>query len=553
MTSETLNGVMFTQMVLSGAHHLKNNAEKIDTLNVFPVPDGDTGTNMNLSITSGADEVKKLNSEDISEVANAFAKGLLMGARGNSGVILSQLFRGFAKGMEQKQSLSAADLADAFDSGVNTAYKAVMKPVEGTILTVANDAAKTAIEAAETEKDVTALMEKVVKEAKASLKRTPDLLPVLKEVGVVDSGGQGLVTIYEGFLAALKGEAVPKSDTDDIEMDEMVNAEHHKIAQDFMDASEIEYGYCTEFMVRFEPDKLERNPFDEETFRNELSEHGDSLLVVSDDDLVKVHVHAEYPGEVMTLGQRFGSLTNMKIENMRDQHTAIVSGNKNTAQREKTEYAIVTVAMGSGIKELFESLGASVVIEGGQTMNPSTKDIAGAIEEANASNVLVLPNNKNIVMAAEQAAELAGVNAAVVPTKTIPQGISALLAFHPESVIDENRQSMEAAGKEVKTGQVTYAIRDTKIDGMMIEKDHFMGLADGAIKASHKDKIETVKSLLAEMITDDDEILTILQGEDASDEDVKATEKYVEETFEDIEIEVHKGNQPIYAFIFSVE
>src|SRR5699024_4942181 len=231
-----------------------------------------------------------------------------------------------------------------------------------------------------------------------------------------------------------------------------------------------------------------------------------------------------------------------------DQHTAIVSGNKNTAQREKTEYAIVTVAMGSGIKELFESLGASVVIEGGQTMNPSTKDIAGAIEEANASNVLVLPNNKNIVMAAEQAAELAGVNAAVVPTKTIPQGISALLAFHPESVIDENRQSMEAAGKEVKTGQVTYAIRDTKIDGMMIEKDHFMGLADGAIKASHKDKIETVKSLLAEMITDDDEILTILQGEDASDEDVKATEKYVEETFEDIEIEVHKGNQPIYAF-----
>ncbi|WP_209300520.1 DAK2 domain-containing protein [Lentibacillus salicampi] len=552
MTSETLNGATFTQMVLAGAHHLKNNAEKIDTLNVFPVPDGDTGTNMNLSITSGADEVKKLNSGNISEVATAFSKGLLMGARGNSGVILSQLFRGFAKGIDQKQSLSAEDFANAFDNGVNTAYKAVMKPVEGTILTVAKDAAETAVIESETEKDVTALMEKIVKEAKASLKRTPELLPVLKEVGVVDSGGQGLVTIYEGFLAALKGEEVPEPDTDDIEMDAMVNAEHHKIAQDFMDTSEIEYGYCTEFMVRFESDKLKKHPFDEEAFRQELSEHGDSLLVVADDELVKVHVHAEYPGEVMTLGQRFGALTNMKIENMRDQHTAIVGENR-TIPQEKTDYAIVTVGMGSGVKELFQSLGAAVVIEGGQTMNPSTQDITGAIQEANANNVLILPNNKNIVMAAEQAAKMAEVNAAVVPTKTIPQGISAMLAFHPEAAIDENRQSMEAAGKEVKTGQVTYAIRDTTIDGMTIEKDHFMGLADGSIKASNQDKLETVKSLLAEMITDDDEILTILQGEDASDEDVNIIEQYVDETYEDIEVEVHKGNQPIYAFIFSVE
>lgn len=552
MTSETLNGATFTQMVLAGAHHLKNNAEKIDTLNVFPVPDGDTGTNMNLSITSGADEVKKLNSGNISEVATAFSKGLLMGARGNSGVILSQLFRGFAKGIDQKQSLSAEDFANAFDNGVNTAYKAVMKPVEGTILTVAKDAAETAVIESETEKDVTALMEKIVKEAKASLKRTPELLPVLKEVGVVDSGGQGLVTIYEGFLAALKGEEVPEPDTDDIEMDAMVNAEHHKIAQDFMDTSEIEYGYCTEFMVRFESDKLKKHPFDEEAFRQELSEHGDSLLVVADDELVKVHVHAEYPGEVMTLGQRFGALTNMKIENMRDQHTAIVGENR-TIPQEKTDYAIVTVGMGSGVKELFQSLGAAVVIEGGQTMNPSTQDITGAIQEANANNVLILPNNKNIVMAAEQAAKMAEVNAAVVPTKTIPQGISAMLAFHPEAAIDDNRQSMEAACKEVKTGQVTYAVRDTTIDGMTIEKDHFMGLADGSIKASNQDKLETIKSLLAEMITDDDEILTILQGEDASDEDVKAVEQYVDKTYEDIEIEVHKGNQPIYAFIFSVE
>ncbi|RYG73910.1 DAK2 domain-containing protein [Lentibacillus lipolyticus] len=552
MTSETVNGKLLTQMVLSGAHHLKNNAEKIDALNVFPVPDGDTGTNMNLSITSGADEVKKQNSDNISDVANAFAKGLLMGARGNSGVILSQLFRGFAKGVEQSETLSAKGLANAFDSGVATAYKAVMKPVEGTILTVAKDAAETAVVESETESDVIALMEKVVREAKASLKRTPELLPVLKEVGVVDSGGQGLVTIYEGFLSALKGEEVPAQDADDIEMEEMINAEHHKIAQDFMDTSEIEYGYCTEFMVRFEADKLKEHPFDEESFRNELSKHGDSLLVVSDDDLVKVHVHAEYPGEVMTLGQRYGSLTNMKIENMRDQHTAIV-GDHDESREEKAAYAIVTVAMGSGIKQLFESLGATVVIEGGQTMNPSTQDIAEAIQEAHAEHVLILPNNKNIVMAAEQAAELADVHAAVVSTKTIPQGISALLAFHPDAALDENREAMQAASQDVKTGQVTYAVRDTQIDGITIEKDHFMGIADGTIKASAPDKLETVQSLLDEMITEDDEILTILQGEDATEDDVKAIEEYVENKYEDIEIEVHKGNQPIYSFLLSVE
>ncbi len=554
MTTDMLNGKMFTQMVQSGAHHLKNNAKKIDALNVFPVPDGDTGTNMNLSMTSGADEVKKLNSDHVADVASAFAQGLLMGARGNSGVILSQLFRGFARGMNQKASLSAKDLANAFDSGVATAYKAVMKPVEGTILTVAKDAAETAVVESETESDVIVLMEKVVQVAKTSLQRTPDLLPVLKEVGVVDSGGQGLVTIYEGFLAALKGEEVPLQDAEDIDMEEMVNAEHHKIAQDFMDTSAIKYGYCTEFMVRFETDKLKENPFDEEQFRNELSKHGDSLLVVSDDDLVKVHVHAEYPGEVLTLGQYYGSLMNIKIENMRDQHTAIVGDQEQKEKStEKAEYAIVTVAMGSGVKEMFASLGATVVIEGGQTMNPSTQDIAEAIDASNAVNVLILPNNKNIVMAAEQAAEMAKVNAEVVPTKTIPQGISALLAFHPDAAIGENRASMEAAAKEVKSGQVTYAVRDTQIDTMTIKKGHFMGIADGTIKASNEDKLETTQSLLNEMITEDDEILTILQGEDASDDDVKVIEKYVADNYEDVEIEVHKGNQPIYSFILSVE
>nr|WP_222618982.1 DAK2 domain-containing protein [Ornithinibacillus hominis] len=542
---------MFSQMVLTGAHHLTNNAKKIDALNVFPVPDGDTGTNMNLSMTSGANEVRKNKSESISDVANAFSKGLLMGARGNSGVILSQIFRGFAKGMDKKTSLTTKDLALAFDSGVQTAYKAVMKPVEGTILTVAKDAAKKAVEIGEQEDDVIVMMEKVLQEAKASLKRTPDLLPVLKEVGVVDSGGQGLVTVYEGFLSALKGEELPD---DVVEMDDMINAEHHKSAQDFMDTSEIEFGYCTEFMVKFEEDKLKENPFDESEFRNELSQHGDSLLVVSDEEIVKVHVHTEYPGNVLTIGQRHGSLINMKIENMREQHTAIVGEPvKPAAPKEKAEFGIVTVAMGSGLKALFESLGATVVIEGGQTMNPSTQDIADAINQANAKNVIVLPNNKNIVMAAEQAAELSEVNAAVVATKTIPQGISALLAFHPEENLDANKANMLEASSHVKTGQITYAVRDTQIDGISIENGNFMGIAEGKIVTTDKDRLEAVKQLFQELITEDDEILTILSGEDVSEEEVNELVSYVEENYEDVEIEVHNGNQPIYSYIFSVE
>ncbi|MFC0301462.1 DAK2 domain-containing protein [Virgibacillus soli] len=551
MTLEKLDGALFSKMVLTGALHLTNNAKKIDALNVFPVPDGDTGTNMNLSLTSGANEVKKNNSESISDVANALAKGLLMGARGNSGVILSQIFRGFAKGIQDQATITTEGLAQAFDHGVQTAYKAVMKPVEGTILTVAKDSAAEAVKQAKHEKDIIILMEKVLNEAKASLKRTPSLLPVLKEVGVVDSGGQGLVTIYEGFLASLKGEELPE-DIDTIDIDDMIHAEHHKTAQDFMNTADIEFGYCTEFMVKFDEEKLKQHPFDEIAFRNQLSEHGDSLLVVSDDEVVKVHIHVEYPGNVLTIGQNYGSLINMKIENMREQHSAIV-GSEHQAPKEKVDFAIVTVAMGSGLKSLFESLGATIVIEGGQTMNPSTQDISDAIKEANANKVIVLPNNKNIVMAAEQAAELAEVDVAVVPTKTIPQGISALLAFHPENGLDDNKQQMELASQHVKTGQVTYAVRDTKIDGINIEKDHFMGLVDGKIKVTSPTKDQTVKDLLKELITKDDEILTILYGEDVDEKSVKELEKYIEETYEDIEIETHSGNQPIYSYIFSVE
>lgn len=551
---EKLDGKQFAKMVQIGARHLSNNAKNIDALNVFPVPDGDTGTNMNLSMTSGAKEVKQTDSHNISDVTKALSKGLLMGARGNSGVILSQIFRGFAKGAENETVLTTKGLAKAFEEGVHTAYKAVMKPVEGTILTVAKDAAAKASELAETQTEIIPFMEAVVAEAKASLKRTPDLLPVLKEVGVVDSGGQGLVTIYEGFLAALKGEELPE-EADTIKLEELINAEHHKINQEFMDTSDIVYGYCTEFMVKFETDKLAKTPFDEAEFREELSKHGDSLLVASDDEIVKVHVHVEYPGEVLTIGQQYGSLINMKIENMREQHAAILR-EKNDGTQVKTEkkpYAVIAVAMGSGIRELFKNLGATVVIEGGQTMNPSTQDITDAIKEANAHNVIILPNNKNIVMTAEQARDLTEDNVAVVKTKTIPQGISALLAFHPDEDIETNHMHMTEAIEEVKTGQVTYAVRDTKIDGMLIKKGNYMGILDGSIKSCEADRSETVKGLLQELITEDDEILTILYGEDVTDSEVKELTQFVEEKFDDIEIEVHHGNQPIYSYILSVE
>lgn len=322
MTIQKLNGKDFAQMVLMGANHLSNQSQMIDSLNVFPVPDGDTGTNMNLTMTSGAKEVEKVTEDHVGEVAASFAKGLLMGARGNSGVILSQLFRGFSKSVEGKESLTVNDLGEALEAGVETAYKAVMKPVEGTILTVAKDAAKQGTTTAKNTEDVIEFVEEVLKEAKASLNRTPDLLPVLKEVGVVDSGGQGLVTVYEGFLASLKGEELPQTSTAAPSIDEMVSAEHHKMHQDFMNTEDIEFGYCTEFMVKFEEDKLKDHPFDEEEYRNTLSEQGDSLLVVSDDDVVKVHIHTEYPGEAMTIGQKYGSLINIKIENMREQHTS---------------------------------------------------------------------------------------------------------------------------------------------------------------------------------------------------------------------------------------
>ena len=550
MSITTLDGVRFAEMILQGANHLSNNAKLVDALNVFPVPDGDTGTNMNLSITSGAKEVRNNTSNHIGKVGTALSKGLLMGARGNSGVILSQLFRGFSKSIEAKSSIDSVEFANALQAGVDTAYKAVMKPVEGTILTVAKDAAKMAVLTAETETSIVKLMEKTLKEAEASLKRTPDLLPVLKEVGVVDSGGQGLVFVYEGFLAVLKGEKLSDIQKTIPSMDDLVNAEHHKSVQGHINTEDIEFGYCTEFMVRFEEGK---KPFNEENFRNDLSELGDSLLVIADDDLAKVHIHAEHPGKVLSYGQNYGNLINMKIENMRQQHTDLLGEKPVAVKKEKQKYGIVTVTMGKSIADLFRSIGANEVIEGGQTMNPSTEDIVKAIHDVNAETVIILPNNSNIVMAAQQAASVVEQSVIVIPSKTVPQGMAALLAFNPTAEPTDIESTLLDALSRVKSGQITYAVRDTNIDGLDISKGDYMGISDGKIITTGRDQLTASKNLLAEMVTADDEILTIIQGEDVSDAEVEQLVQFAEEQFDDIEVEIHKGEQPLYSYIFSVE
>ncbi|AZB42900.1 DAK2 domain-containing protein [Bacillus sp. FJAT-42376] len=554
MSIKTLDGERFAEMILQGASHLSNNAKMVDALNVFPVPDGDTGTNMNLSMTSGAKEVKNNVQAHIGKVGTALSRGLLMGARGNSGVILSQLFRGFSKSIESKSTISAKDFAQALQTGVDTAYKAVMKPVEGTILTVAKDAAKKAVSTAKNEEDLVKLMEATLGEAKASLNRTPDLLPVLKEVGVVDSGGQGLVLVYEGFLAELKGEKVPGTPMALPSMNDLVSAEHHKNVHAHINTEDIEFGYCTEFMVRFEDGK---KVFSEEQFRTDLSEFGDSLLVISDDEVAKIHIHAEHPGEVLSYGQQYGSLISMKIENMREQHSNLVGESPKSksvqAEKKKEKYGIITVSMGEGIADLFKSIGAQAVIEGGQTMNPSTEDIVSAIEEVNAENIIILPNNSNIVMAARQAASVVQENVLVIPSKTVPQGMAALLSFNPEETPEGNEETMTDALGQVKSGQVTYAVRDTQIDGLDISKNDFMGIMNGKIVTKDKEQVQAAVKLLEEMISADDEILTILYGSETNEEEVSQLVQQIESSFSDIEVEVHNGKQPLYSFIFSVE
>ncbi|MBC1289749.1 DAK2 domain-containing protein [Listeria welshimeri] len=552
MSIYQLDSEKFASMIALGAKNLAKNADFVDSLNVFPVPDGDTGTNMNLSMTSGAEEVAKNDKETIGAVGANLAKGLLMGARGNSGVILSQLFRGFSKSIENKETLNAEEFANAFVKGVETAYKAVMKPVEGTILTVAREAAKAGIAAAAEHQEIELVMEAILKQGKVALEKTPDLLPVLKEVGVVDSGGQGLIIIYEGFYGVLTGKMAEAPDYM-ASMGELINAEHHRHVQDFMSTDDIHFGYCTEIIVKINENKPGLKPFDEEQFRQDLSEMGDSLLVAADDEVVKVHVHVEHPGEVFNYGQQYGSLLKMKVENMREQHNEIV-GNEKTPTKEKASYGIVTVSAGDGLEKLFESMGVSVVLSGGQTMNPSTEDIVKAIESANAEQVFVLPNNKNIQMAAEQAAQLLGEDKVqIIPTKTIPQGLTAVLAFQPEQDFTSNAEAMREAINDVASGQVTTAVRDTTVEGVEIKKDSFIGMVEGKIKVSRDTLEAAAYETLEKLLDEDSEIVTIIFGEDADASKAEALVVRVTEAYPDVEVEIHEGGQPVYPYIFAVE
>ncbi len=564
----TITNLEFGKMVQAASQKLNQRAEFINSLNVFPVPDGDTGTNMSLSMASGAKYEREETSTKVGDLASALAKGLLMGARGNSGVILSQIFRGFSKAVADKESLTANDLAAALAAGAQTAYKAVMKPTEGTILTVIRKAAGAGKEAVKTTDDICEVMDAVVTAAEAALKSTPDLLPVLKQVGVVDSGGQGLTFVLEAFSDSLSGKVDESQDyvPDDAEMDSMIDAAHHQSVQGQLDPNDIKYGYCTEIMVRIGDGKLVDHKFDYDTFYEYLAKLGDSLLVINDDEIVKVHVHTEHPGDVMTWGQRFGALIKVKVDNMRLQQETIMEHDKEDEAQAAAEpalpsqpqvdmhgYAIISVSSGDGIGKLFKGLGVTDIIAGGQTMNPSTADIVKAVNDSSAQQALVLPNNKNIFLAAEQAAEVADVPVKIIHSQTISQGMTAMLAFNAEADLDDNQAAMEETLSTVVSGQVTHAVRDTTIDGLEIKKDDYMGLVDGKIVITNPDRDTAALDMVKAMLDEDSELVTIIYGKDATKTDADHLAAKVQELDDELEIEIHEGDQPVYPFLVSVE
>jgi hypothetical protein len=547
---------LFQEMVQAASTRLGNQAEYVNSLNVFPVPDGDTGTNMGMTIENGAKEVADKPASTVGEVGQILSKGLLMGARGNSGVITSQLFRGFGQAIKDKEELTGQDLAHAFQSGVEVAYKAVMKPVEGTILTVSRGAATAALKKAEETDDAVEVMRAALEGAKGALAKTPEMLPVLKEVGVVDSGGQGLVFIYEGFLSALTGEYIASEDfkATPAVMTEMINAEHHKSVAEHVATEDIKYGYCTEIMVALKQGPTYVKEFNYEEFQGYLSGLGDSLILVNDDEIAKVHVHTEDPGLVLQEGLKYGALKKVKVDNMRNQHDAVLEKDQAVAiSQEEKDFAIVAVCAGDGLADIFKSQGVDYVISGGQTMNPSTEDIVKAIDAVNAKNVIILPNNKNIFMAAQSAAEVSEVPAAVVETRTVSQGFTSLLAFNPAQSLEENVEAMTASLSDVVSGSVTLAVRDTSIDGLEIHKDDNLGMVDGKIVVSNPDMTTTLKETFAKMIDEDSEIITIYVGEEGNQELAEEISEYLESTYKDVEVEIHDGKQPVYPYLMSVE
>lgn len=554
---------VFDQMVQASSNRLKKNAEFINSLNVFPVPDGDTGTNMSLSLESGAKYETEDGSEEVGHLAASLAKGLLMGARGNSGVILSQIFRGFSQNVENKQTLNAQDLVDAIVAGAQTAYKAVMKPTEGTILTVVREAAKAGKEAVADSDDLAVVMQAIDEAAKVALKSTTDLLPVLKEVGVVDSGGQGLVFVFDAFSDILNGKDINDDEfqPDPEEMNEMVDAKHHQSVQGKINPEDIEFGYCTQMMVRIGRGKQVEHDFDYDYFYQYLAKLGDSLLVINDDEVVKVHVHTEHPGKVLAWGQTFGDIVNIKIDNMRWQQEEIMEDDESSIStptamsenNEPKETAVIAISSGEGISKLFKSLGVTYIISGGQTMNPSTADIAKAINNTGAKKAIVLPNNKNIFLAAEQAVEVSDIPATIVHSRTIAQGMAAMLEFNPDEELDENTANMEDNLDTVKSGQVTIAVRDTRLDGREIKKDDYMGLIDGEIVNTNPDLMDASVEMVKRMLDEDSEIVTIIFGKDADQEMAEKLQNEILDIDDDLEIEIHEGNQPVYPFLISVE
>lgn len=573
MEITTINAEALAKAFLAGAKNLEAKKEWINELNVFPVPDGDTGTNMSMTIMSAAKEVATMENPDMASVAKAISSGSLRGARGNSGVILSQLFRGFAKVIAEYDEIDVQVLTDAFQKAVETAYKAVMKPKEGTILTVAKGMSNRALELCEETSDLLTFCEGVIKEGDHVLSKTPDMLPVLKQAGVVDSGGQGLMQVMKGALASLQGKEL-EYDVEIISKASVTTEESTSYNIEAQAAQEIKFAYCTQFLIMLDKPITDRQ---ENEFKEYLEGIGDSIVVVADDEIVKVHVHTNDPGLAMQRGLTYGSLTTIIIENMKLERDEKISAlkekemqtgtldnvqteasNAGTVAKEPTmppkDMGFISVSIGEGINEIFTGLGVDYIIEGGQTMNPSTEDMLNAIEKVNAKTVFILPNNKNIILAANQAASLVeDKQIIVIPTKTIPQGITALINFIPDSTPEENEERMNSEIGMVKTGQVTYAVRDTIIDDKEIRQDDYMGIGDTGILSVGKELEATVHDMVGQLIDEDSAIVSVYYGADMTEEDANAVGAKIEEDYPEVEVEVHYGGQPIYYYVISVE
>ena len=537
-----IEGKMLRDMFVSGANNLQNHKELVDKLNVFPVPDGDTGTNMSLTISYAMKELAKVENDSITEIGKSLSKGSLMGARGNSGVILSQIIRGFSKSIEGKEQISTEDLAKAFKNGSDTAYKAVIKPIEGTILTVVRESGEYAIKAAKKEKDLLKFLEMVIDEANKSLERTPELLKNLKEAGVVDSGGKGLVLIYEGMYEALKGNPIKAKDLNDSNVSEV------KQAGTSINTEDIKFCYCTEFI-------LESNSISDTEIRDIMLKYGDSLAVVGDEGIIKVHVHTNDPGLVLQDALKYGQLVTIKIENMKLQHenTLVENADEIAQSVEEKEYGFIATSMGDGLAKIFKDFGVDYIIEGGQTMNPSTEDFMKAIDSINAKNIFIFPNNSNIIMAANQAKELSDKNIIVIPTKNTPQGFTALVNFNADASVEENEQALMESLTMVKSGQVTFAVRDTVMNDVEVKEGNIIGIAESKLMDAGDSVDEITTSLVEKLVDEDSAIITLFYGEDVTEEDANNLRDELEEKFEDLDIELYYGGQPLYYYLISVE